>query len=70
MEFDVDNKIISRFEVICLEFSKEELYSLRMIVKEHLEELDEQIKNASGSDKNELKDYKIVVESILLKLYQ
>ena len=41
-----------------------------MIVKEHLEELDEQIKNASGSDKNELKDYKIVVESILLKLYQ
>ena len=53
-----------------MEFSKEELYSLRMIVKEHLLGLDDQIKNVSGTDKNELKDYKIVVESILLKLYQ
>ena len=41
-----------------------------MIVKEHLLELDNQIKNASGSEKNELEDYKIVVEKIFMKLNQ
>ena len=53
-----------------MEFSNEELYSLRMIVKEHLMELDDQIKNASGPDKKELEDYKIVVEKIFIKLNQ
>ena len=53
-----------------LEFSNEELYSLKMIVKEYLLELDDQIKNASGPDKNELEDFKIIVENVLLKLYQ
>lgn len=53
-----------------LKFSNEELHSLKMIVKEHLLELDNQIKNASGSEKNELEDYKIVVEKIFMKLNQ
>ena len=53
-----------------MEFSKEELYSLRMIVKEHLLGLDDQIKNVSGTDKNELEEYKIVIEKIFIKLNQ
>ena len=53
-----------------MEFSNEELYSLRMIVKEHLLGLDDQIKNASGTDKNELEDYKFFVEKIFIKLNQ
>ena len=53
-----------------MKFSNEELHSLKMIVKEHLLELDNQIKNASGSEKNELEDYKIVVEKIFMKLNQ
>ena len=50
-----------------LEFSKEELYNLRMIIKEHLCELDDLINNASGSDKVELEDYKKTIEKILVK---
>lgn len=51
-----------------LEFSKEELYNLRMIIKEHLLDLDIQIDDALDQDKEELIEYKTTIEKLLLKL--
>ena len=67
-EFEVDNIIYSGSEVRNLDFSNEELYDLRMILKEHLLDIDEQIEDAIDNDKSELESYKIRVENLLKKL--
>ena len=51
-----------------LKFSKEELNNLRMIIKEHLLDLDIQIEDALDQDKEELIEYKTKIEKLLLKL--
>ena len=51
-----------------MEFSKDELYTLSMVLKTEIDETKDSIKTVSGNDKKELEEYLAKLESIYNKI--